>query len=149
LTSEVQPGASDSIRFPRSGPYDARLGYGQMPQITERLKQRGYVLAEQARMSPGMVRLMDRGIFPPYREKNQAGLALRDCNGLTLVFERYPQRQYEDFAAVPPLLVGALLFCRQRLSHPRSTSALRIVLRDPAPNGRLTKLHRPANFAHR
>nr|WP_231401554.1 transglycosylase domain-containing protein [Cupriavidus sp. WS] len=43
-------------------------------------------------------------------EKSQAGLALRDCNGLTLVFERYPQRQYDNFAAVPPVLVGALLF---------------------------------------
>ncbi|MCY1288298.1 hypothetical protein D9M70_373290 [compost metagenome] len=25
LSFEVQPGASDSIRFPHSGPYDARL----------------------------------------------------------------------------------------------------------------------------
>ncbi|WP_439672945.1 transglycosylase domain-containing protein (plasmid) [Cupriavidus necator] len=110
LTFEVQPGASDSIRFPHSGPYDARLGYGRLPAFAQRLERHGYVPAEQARMSPELVRLMDHGIFPPYREKNQAGLALRDCNGLTLVLERYPQRQYEDFAAVPPLLVSSLLF---------------------------------------
>ncbi|WP_432260199.1 transglycosylase domain-containing protein [Cupriavidus sp. TMH.W2] len=110
LSVAVQPGASDSIRFPHSGPYDVRLGYGRMPDFTERLTQHGYVTAEQARMSPAMVRLMDYGIFPPYREKSQAGLALRDCNGLTLAFERYPQRQYDNFAAVPPVLVGALLF---------------------------------------
>jgi len=110
LSFEVMPGASDSIRFPHSGPYDARMGYGRLPLFAERLMRRGYVPAEQARMSPEMVRLMDQGIFPPYREKNQAGLALRDCNGMTLVFERYPQRQYDDFAAVPPVLVSSLLF---------------------------------------
>ncbi|MGX6564754.1 transglycosylase domain-containing protein [Cupriavidus necator] len=123
LTFEVLPGASDSIRFPHSGPYDARLGYGRLPLFAERLTQRGYVPVEQARMSPEMVRLMDQGIIPPYREKNQAGLALRDCNGLTLVFERYPQRQYADFAAVPPVLVGALLFVEnQGLLNPEYPS---------------------------
>ncbi|MGY2488798.1 transglycosylase domain-containing protein [Cupriavidus sp. CP313] len=110
LTFEIQPGASDSIRFPHSGPYDARMGYGQLPRFAQRLEQRGYVPAEQARMSPDMVRLIDEGLFTPYREKNQAGLLLRDCNGLTLAFERYPQRQYPDFGAVPPLLVSALLY---------------------------------------
>ncbi|WP_062804569.1 transglycosylase domain-containing protein [Cupriavidus necator] len=110
LTFEILPGASDSIRFPHSGPYDARMGYGQVPLFAQRLEQRGYVPAEQARMSPEMVRLIDEGLFTPYREKNQAGLLLRDCNGLTLAFERYPQRQYPDFGTVPPLLVSALLY---------------------------------------
>ncbi|WP_042880310.1 transglycosylase domain-containing protein [Cupriavidus necator] len=110
LTFEIQPGASDSIRFPHSGPYDARMGYGLLPRFAQRLEQRGYVPAEQARMSPDMVRLMDQGLFAPYREKNQAGLLLRDCNGLTLAFERYPQRQYADFNAIPPLLVSSLLY---------------------------------------
>ncbi|KWR74647.1 transglycosylase domain-containing protein [Cupriavidus sp. IDO] len=110
LTFEVQPGASDSIRFPHSGPYDARLGYGRLPLFAERLERHGYVPAEQARMSPEMVRLMDQGIFPPYREKNQAGLMLRDCNALTLVFQRYPERQYDDFASVPTVLVSSLLY---------------------------------------
>ncbi|RDK05644.1 transglycosylase domain-containing protein [Cupriavidus lacunae] len=110
LTFEIQPGASDSIRFPHSGPYDARMGYGQLPRFAQRLEQRGYVPAEQARMSPDMVRMIDEGLFTPYREKNQAGLLLRDCNGLTLAFERYPQRQYPDFGAVPTVLVSALLY---------------------------------------
>lgn len=60
LSFDVQSGASDSIRFPHSGPYDARLGYGRMPDFTERLTQHGYVPAEQARMSPAMVRLIER-----------------------------------------------------------------------------------------
>lgn len=110
MTFEMQPGASDSIRFPHSGPYDDRLGYDLLPTIVERLGTRGYVTTAQARMSPDMVRLMDDGLFPPYREKNQAGLALRDCNALTLSFQRYPQRQYENFDAVPMPLVRALLY---------------------------------------
>ncbi|CAG9183024.1 hypothetical protein LMG23994_05044 [Cupriavidus pinatubonensis] len=123
LTFEVQPGASDRIRFPHSGPYDARMGYGRLPQIAQRLGERGFVPAEQARMSPEMIRLMDQGIFPPYREKNQAGLVLRDCNSMTLVFERYPQRQYDNFDAVPPVLVGALLYVEnQGLLNPEYPS---------------------------
>ncbi|CAG2145590.1 hypothetical protein LMG31506_03216 [Cupriavidus yeoncheonensis] len=123
LTYEVQPGASDSIRFPHSGPYDDRMGYGRLPLFAQRLGERGFVPAEQARMSPEMVRLMDQGIFPPYREKNQAGLVLRDCNGMTLAFERYPQRQYDDFAAVPPVLVSSLLYVEnQGLLNPEYPS---------------------------
>ncbi len=99
------------------------MGYGRLPLFAQRLGKRGYVPAEQARMSPEMIRLMDQGIFPPYREKNQAGLVLRDCNGMTLAFERYPQRQYEDFAAVPPVLVSALLFVEnQGLLNPEYPS---------------------------
>ncbi len=119
MTFEVQPGASDSIRFPHSGPYDDRLGYDRLPGMVQRLEARGYAIAAQARMSPDMARLMDEGLFPPYREKNQAGLALRDCNALTLSFQRYPQRQYDNYDAVPDLLVRALLYVEnQNLLNP-------------------------------
>ncbi|WP_423199526.1 MULTISPECIES: transglycosylase domain-containing protein [unclassified Cupriavidus] len=119
LTFEIQPGRSDSIRFPHSGPYDERLGYERLPDYLERLETRGYVPLAQARMSPDMVRLMDEGIFPTYREKNQAGLVVRDCNALTLAFERYPQRQYEKFESVPRVLVEALLYVEnQNLLNP-------------------------------
>ncbi|MBS0341485.1 MAG: transglycosylase domain-containing protein [Proteobacteria bacterium] len=145
LGFDVLPGASDSIRFPHSGPYDARMGYGRLPLVIDRLTQRDYVVTEQARMSPEMVRLMDLGIGPAYREKDQAGLMLRDCNALTLALERYPQRQYEDFAAVPPLLVDTLLYVENqglldpsrpsmnpaldwtRLSHAVMDQAIRLV----------------------
>ena len=97
LTYSIEPGPSDSIRYPHSGPYDERLGYERLGEFGERLLKQGYVTSSQARMSPDMVRLMDNGIFPPYREKNQAGLLVRDCNALTLAFARYPQRQYDNF----------------------------------------------------
>ncbi|MGN5479271.1 hypothetical protein ACTMU2_26985 [Cupriavidus basilensis] len=37
LTYEVQPGASDGIRFPHSGPYDDRMGYGRLPLFAQQL----------------------------------------------------------------------------------------------------------------
>ncbi len=110
----VDAGASDAIRFPRGGPYDERLGYRQLPDYIERLQAQGYAVTRQARMSPRLVELHERGLFVPYREKNQAGLTLRDCRAQTLLRTRVPQRVYERFDEVPPLLVDALLFVEDR-----------------------------------
>ena len=110
----VDAGASDAIRFPHSGPYDERLGYRQLPAYIERLQGQGYVLTRQARMSPRLIELHERGLFGPYREKNQAGLTVRDCRAQTLLRTRVPERVYERFEEVPPLLVNALLFVEDR-----------------------------------
>ncbi len=67
LTYEIEPGPSNSIRYPHSGPYDERLGYERLGEFGERLLRHGYVTTAQAHMSDDMVRLMDQGIFPPYR----------------------------------------------------------------------------------
>ncbi|WP_313839244.1 transglycosylase domain-containing protein [Cupriavidus sp. SZY C1] len=119
LTYEILPGPSDSIRYPHSGPYDLRLGYERLGEFGERLLRQGYVTTAQSRMSYDMVRLMDQGIFPPYREKTQAGLVIRDCNALTMSLDRYPQRQYDNFDAIPKVLVSSLLFVEnQNLLNP-------------------------------
>ncbi|WP_249359731.1 transglycosylase domain-containing protein [Cupriavidus sp. 2SB] len=119
LTYEIQPGASDSIRYPHSGPYDLRLGYERLGEFGERLLREGYLTISQSRMSPDMVRLMEQGIFPPYREKSQAGLLVRDCNAMTMSQDRFPQRQYDDFEAIPKVLVTSLLFVEnQNLLNP-------------------------------
>ena len=114
LRFEVEPGASDTIRFPGLGPYDQRLGYYSLPNFVERLERQNYVVTAQARMSPRLVELSDRGLFNPYREKDQAGLELRDCRSAPLLAVRYPERVYERFESVPPLLVDALLFIENR-----------------------------------
>ena len=114
LQFKVEPGPSDAIRFPGLGPYDERLGYRSIPKFVERLKPQGYVIAAQARMSPRLVELSDQGLFSVYREKDQAGLELRDCRNEPLFAARFPQRGYERFEAVPPLLVEALLFIENR-----------------------------------
>ena len=144
---EVQPGASDSIRFPDPSPYDTRLGYALLPGISKRLAARGYAPVAQARMSDDMLRAIDYGLFAPYPEKDQAGLSLLDCNGLTLAAQHYPQRQYAGFAAVPTVMVNALLFVENqgllnpefpernpaldwvRFSHAIADQGLRLALR--------------------
>jgi len=110
LTFRAEPGASPSIRFPHSGPYDERLGYDQVPAFLKRLPKEGYVITDQARISPRLAELSDFGVFPAYREKDQAGLDLLDCNERSLYAARFPERIYDRFESVPPLLVDSLLF---------------------------------------
>ncbi|SOE06387.1 Membrane carboxypeptidase (penicillin-binding protein) [Variovorax sp. YR752] len=110
----VDAGASDAIRFPHTGPYDERLGYHDLPHYIERLQPRGYVVTRQARMSPRLIELQEYGLHAPYREKNQAGLTVRDCRNAALLHSRVPKRAYERFEEVPPLLVSALLFVEDR-----------------------------------
>jgi membrane peptidoglycan carboxypeptidase len=110
----VDAGPSDAIRFPHTGPYDERLGYHDLPRFIERLGPLGYTVTRQARMSPRLIELQEHGLFTPYREKNQAGLTVRDCRNATLLHTRVPQRAYERFEEVPPLLVSALLFVEDR-----------------------------------
>ncbi|WP_322105328.1 transglycosylase domain-containing protein [Paraburkholderia sp. J41] len=111
----VENGPSHSIRFPTTnGPYDVRLGYAQLPAFEQRLAQRGFTIAAQARDSDRMMKLADQGLFLPYEEKDQAGVVLRDSAGATLFHTRYPQRAYESFDAVPPLVRNSLLFIEDK-----------------------------------
>jgi membrane peptidoglycan carboxypeptidase len=114
LSFRVEPGPSDAIRFAGDGPYDQRLGYHQLPKLVERLRQQGFDVTAQARMSPAMLELTAEGLFTPYREKAQAGLTVQDCRGDPLFQARYPERGYPRFEAVPPLLVSSLLHIEDR-----------------------------------
>lgn len=104
---------SDLLSAP-SGPYDSRLGYNQMANFVQRLKARGYSVSQQAHASARLVELTDLGLFPIYREKNQGGLTLLDCQGNALHSSRYPERVYGSFDEVPRLLVDSLLFIENR-----------------------------------
>lgn len=117
---QVKPGASKAIRFPnQGGPYDQRLGYTDLPRYLKRLQERGYIISAQAAQSSGMAKLTDKGVttplislglFPPYHEKDQAGLTLNDGYGQSIYQSLYPQRVYPNFDALPPLLVAGLLY---------------------------------------
>ncbi len=111
---KVEPGRSDAIRFAGAGPFDQRLGYHELPAFIERLQAQDFQVSAQARLSPELLDVIDRGMFATYPEKNQAGLTLLDCRGQTLLAQRFPQRQYGRFDAIPPLLVSALLFIEDR-----------------------------------
>lgn len=82
MTFSVLPGPSESIRYTRSGPYDERLGYSRIPEFVERTESRGYAIEAQARPSKMYVALSDLGVFPIYREKDDAGLQILDRDGV-------------------------------------------------------------------
>jgi membrane peptidoglycan carboxypeptidase len=61
-----------------------------------------------------MSRVADLGLFLPYHEKDQSGLTLHDVNRQPLYASRHPTRVYRNFAAIPPVLVNALLYIENR-----------------------------------
>lgn len=108
------PGAGGALQAPPGGPYDERLGYSQLHAFSARLRERGFTITRQARPSRQLERIADLGLFPPYHEKDRAGLALLDCNGQSIHTVAYPERIYPGFDAIPPLLVDSLLFIENR-----------------------------------
>ena len=114
LDYSVAPGPSHAIDFPKAGPYDERLGYVELPEITQRLHEQGFEIVAQARHSP-MLRYVTRaGLFIPYEKKSQAGLQILDRNGQVIFATAYPGRLYSNFDAVPEILVVSLLFIENR-----------------------------------
>ncbi|NMM10629.1 MAG: penicillin-binding protein [Polaromonas sp.] len=127
LTFQPEVGPSPSIRFPKSGPYDERLGYSKIPAFTQFLSAHDYLITDQARLSPRLAELAEKGLSPAYQEKTQAGLDLLDCNRQSLYSERFPEHRYDRFQSVPRLLVDALLFIEDR-----ELLSTRYPLRNPA-----------------
>lgn len=110
----VEAGPSASIRFPRTGPYDHRLGYSELPTFLKRLQAKGYEVDSQARVTRQLGNLIEAGYAPPYAEKTQAGLQVLDCRSEPLFNLAYPERVYENFEAIPPAVVKSLLFIENR-----------------------------------
>ncbi len=124
----VGAGPSPSIRFPQSAPYDDRLGYSQLPVFLGKLTARDFEITRQARISSGMAELVDEGYFAPYPEKTQGGLRILDCHKSSLFQARYPERVFERFDDIAPILVHSLLYIENRelldASHPKRNPAV-------------------------
>ncbi|MGH7029726.1 MAG: transglycosylase domain-containing protein, partial [Stellaceae bacterium] len=114
MTFSVRPGPSDTILFPTTGPYDQRLGYAGLPRLIRALGQDHFTVARQARWSPALERFVKDGGYAIYREKTRAGLRLFDRDGAPLYRARYPERSYQDFASIPPLVVASLSYIEDR-----------------------------------
>lgn len=114
LAYKLAPGSSDTISYPKYGPYDERLGYTLLPNAIERLKDAGYSVASQAVFSPKMAELVDYGLFPIYHEKNQAGLSILDHNNHPIFNTLYPVYGYPSFHAIPPVILNTLLYIENR-----------------------------------
>lgn len=120
LTYSVAPGPSPAVTYPHAGPSDKRRGYTGLAGYLRQACTRGYGIEAQARMSPQLLQLCGFGLYPPYHEKPQAGLEIYDCRGNTLFDMTYPARIYENFEAIPPVIVQSLLFIENReLLDPR------------------------------
>ncbi|MBI5331496.1 MAG: penicillin-binding protein [Betaproteobacteria bacterium] len=114
LTFQVQAGENPKFRAPEAGPYDLRLGYVGLPDFITRLKQQGFEVTGQARVSPQMERIHEFGLFLPYAEKSVAGLTLLDCRGEALTEARFPRATYADFNDIPAMVANTLLFIENR-----------------------------------
>ncbi|MEO8418089.1 MAG: transglycosylase domain-containing protein [Methylophilaceae bacterium] len=128
LRWEMKSGPDGGLHIPQAGPYDVRLGYSRLPEMLPRLEQQDFQVTAQARISPRMKELVAQGLFVPYREKSQAGLEIDDSNGQQLYRAIFPARVYENFEAVPPLVMNSLLFIENRdlldPDHPKKNPAI-------------------------
>jgi membrane peptidoglycan carboxypeptidase len=114
LQYHVEDGASDSIVFPKKGPYDFRLGYVKLPAILDKLKKQDMVITRQARFSKDLVDYASHGLFIPFNEKSQAGLHMVDATQQSMYRMLNPKRIYRQFDDIPPAVVQALLFIENR-----------------------------------
>ena len=110
MSFAAEPGASRSIQFPKSGPYDERLGYVGLPLFLASLNAHHFTVQRQADWSAALDRFVDDGGYAIYGEKPRAGLHLFDRDGNPLYATSYPERAYRDFASIPPVVVDSLLF---------------------------------------
>jgi membrane peptidoglycan carboxypeptidase len=110
----TRPGPSDTVRFPAHGPFNERLGYTRLEDISGRLVERGFRISEQARLSQRSLELFDRGLFLPYWPQTRSGLQVWDTNEHVVHASRYPTRAYDDFESIPSLVVDALLHIENR-----------------------------------
>lgn len=128
LTFQMQAGEGGDFRTPGFGPYDTRLGYVGLPEFIKRLKQQGFEVTQQARISEDMVRIHDLGLYLPYAEKSVGGLGLLDCRGEPLLEAHFPRHAYPDFKAVPAIVANTLLFIENRElldpNHPQRNPAV-------------------------
>ncbi|HYD70868.1 transglycosylase domain-containing protein [Azospirillum sp.] len=114
MSYTLREGPNPQARFPTQGPYDERMGYTGLPNYLKALTDDMYAVEMQASLSPRLEQFMAMGGFTIYREKTRAGLTLLDRNGATLFSARYPERVFNRFEDVPPLVADTLLFIENR-----------------------------------
>ena len=114
MTYTVEAGPSSTIVFPKSGPFDERHGYTQIPEFARRLQAKGFRIREQARFSPELARIAGWGIAPPYREPAVAGLTIHSADHLSVYDRTVSDRVFKRFEDVPPIVIEALLLIENR-----------------------------------
>jgi membrane peptidoglycan carboxypeptidase len=128
LGHEPKPQPATGSHYPKAGPSDERMGYTRLPDFLTSLTGRGYQVVSQAQQSAALQDFMARGFFPPYPEKVQSGLTLKDCRGEPLFRSRFPIATYEREQDMPALVAQTLGFIENRevldTSEPRHNPAI-------------------------
>lgn len=114
MNYSVQPGQSPLITFPRSGPFDQRLGYSRVPEFTRRLEEYGFRYGSQARFTQTLALVTRLGVPPPYPEPSVAGLVIDGSGGRPLYDAMGSRRAFARFEDVPADVVRCLLFIENR-----------------------------------
>lgn len=124
MTHNFTQGPNKDFRAPQSSPFDNMLGYSYIPQWTQNLESKGYVIARQAGLNKAHRMLVDLGIHPIYIEKNQHGLKLSHESQGLIHQEIYPRFRYPNYQQIPPLVRDTLLYIedRQILDEEKSLS---------------------------
>ncbi len=128
LSYRLSEGKSTSIHYPAAGPYDWTLGYARIPAFLPRLEANGYQIDAQAQSSELLASFSGMGLYPVYRQKDQAGLRIVDRDGHDMYSFNRPGRIYPSYSSVPPLVVQTLLFIENRhmldAKHPTRNPAV-------------------------
>jgi membrane peptidoglycan carboxypeptidase len=114
MTYRLGPGESKARISAPHGPYDFRLGYTSLPDFSRILKANNFDIAHQAQVSETMIKLVDKGLYPIYPEKIQAGLEILDRQDQSIFSQFYPKRIFRTFSEIPELVVEILLFIENR-----------------------------------
>ncbi|MDE1900698.1 MAG: transglycosylase domain-containing protein [Alphaproteobacteria bacterium] len=114
ISFQMQPDVNPLMRFPKYGPYNARLGYSYMPFFIKAIQADDFTVAAQMRASPAYTKLLRDGFYPVYRPKTVAGLTLYDRHGEQIYAASYPRHVFASFGQVPPLLTHTLLYIENR-----------------------------------
>jgi membrane peptidoglycan carboxypeptidase len=128
LSYRLANGKSAAIHYPAAGPYDQALGYSRMSAFLTSLEAHGYEIQAQAQSSDLLAALSRMGLYPAYREKDQAGLRIVDRNGHSMYSFDRPERVYSNYSEIPPLTIETLLFIENRhmldAKHPTHNPAV-------------------------
>ncbi|MCP4624935.1 MAG: glycosyl transferase family 51 [bacterium] len=114
MTFRLELGESKSNIHAPQGPYDLRLGYTLLPDFSQTLKAKNFDIARQAQASETMINLADRGLYPIYHEKIQAGLKILDRHNQPIYSQDYPKLIFHSFSEIPNIVVKMLLFIENR-----------------------------------
>jgi len=114
LSYTVEPGPSREIVFPKYGPFNTQRGYDRIPDFQRRLEAGYFTVKEQARFSPELLKIAEKGITPPFESKPAAGLLIRDVSGAVVYDAAAGSQEYKAFEDIPPLIVKALVFIEDR-----------------------------------